>query len=63
MKIAKRAAMAACFVGWMPLWAHAGGQLNIYNWGEYFAPDTIATFEKESGIKVRLDVYDSNEVL
>ncbi|KVC72377.1 spermidine/putrescine ABC transporter substrate-binding protein [Burkholderia ubonensis] len=37
--------------------------LNVYNWAEYFAPDTIAGFEKETGIKVRLDVYDSNESL
>lgn len=40
-----------------------GNVLNIYNWAEYFAPDTIADFEKETGIKVRLDVYDSNEAL
>lgn len=40
-----------------------GNVLNIYNWAEYFAPDTIAGFEKETGIKVRLDVYDSNEAL
>ena len=50
---------AAC----MPQLAQAAATLNIYNWGEYFAPDTIAGFEKETGIKVRLDVYDSNEVL
>lgn len=54
---------ASCIVGFLPLAAQAAGELNIYNWGEYFAPDTIANFEKETGIKVRLDVYDSNEVL
>ncbi|EDO82761.1 bacterial extracellular solute-binding protein [Burkholderia pseudomallei 406e] len=43
--------------------AAGGNVLNIYNWAEYFAPDTIAGFEKETGIKVRLDVYDSNEAL
>ena len=37
--------------------------LNIYNWSDYIAPDTIANFEKETGIKVRYDVFDSNEVL
>jgi len=41
----------------------SAAELNIYNWAEYFAPDTIANFEKETGIKVRLDTYDSNEVL
>lgn len=37
--------------------------LNIYNWSDYIAPDTIANFEKETGIKVHYDVYDSNETL
>ncbi|MGD9601029.1 MAG: polyamine ABC transporter substrate-binding protein [Gammaproteobacteria bacterium] len=37
--------------------------LNIYNWSDYIAEDTIANFEQETGIKVRYDVFDSNEVL
>ncbi|MBI5617942.1 MAG: extracellular solute-binding protein [Gammaproteobacteria bacterium] len=37
--------------------------LNVYNWSDYIAEDTIANFEKETGIKVRYDVFDSNEVL
>jgi putrescine transport system substrate-binding protein len=37
--------------------------LNIYNWSDYIAPDTIANFEKETGIKVRYDNFDSNETL
>ena len=37
--------------------------LNIYNWADYIAPDTIKNFEKETGIKVRYDSFDSNEVL
>jgi putrescine transport system substrate-binding protein len=37
--------------------------LNIYNWSDYIADDTIANFEKETGIKVNYDNYDSNEVL
>ena len=37
--------------------------LNIYNWSDYIAEDTIANFEAETGIKVRYDVFDSNEVL
>jgi putrescine transport system substrate-binding protein len=37
--------------------------LNIYNWAEYIADDTIANFEKETGIKVRYDNYDNNEIL
>jgi len=37
--------------------------LNIYNWSDYIADDTIKNFEKETGIKVNYDNYDSNEVL
>jgi len=37
--------------------------LNLYNWVDYIAPETVANFEKETGIKVRYDTYDNNEVL
>lgn len=37
--------------------------LNIYNWSDYIAEDTIKNFEKETGIKVRYDLFDSNESL
>jgi putrescine transport system substrate-binding protein len=37
--------------------------LNVFNWSDYVAPDTIANFEKETGIKVNYDVYDSNDIL
>ncbi len=37
--------------------------LHVYNWNDYIAKDTIANFEKETGIKVVYDVFDSNEVL
>lgn len=37
--------------------------LNIYNWSDYIAEDTIANFEAETGIDVVYDVFDSNEVL
>ncbi len=45
--------------------AHAADPkvLNIYNWSDYIADDTIKNFEKETGIKVRYDNYDNNEVL
>jgi len=38
-------------------------KLNVYNWADYIGPDTIANFEKEFGIKVNYDVYDSTEVV
>ncbi len=37
--------------------------LNIYNWSDYIADDTISNFEKETGIKVNYDNYDTNEIL
>ncbi len=37
--------------------------LNIYNWSDYIGEDTIKNFEKETGIKVTYDVFDSNEIL
>lgn len=37
--------------------------LNVYNWSDYIAPETIAKFEKETGIKVTYDEMDSNETL
>lgn len=37
--------------------------LNVYNWADYIHPDTIPNFEKEFGIKVNYDLYDSTEVV
>lgn len=36
-------------------------ELNIYNWSDYVAEDTIPNFEKEFGVKVTYDTYESNE--
>jgi putrescine transport system substrate-binding protein len=36
-------------------------RLFIYNWTDFIGPRTIAEFEKQSGIKVTYDVYDSEE--
>ncbi|CDG82225.1 bacterial extracellular solute-binding family protein [Janthinobacterium agaricidamnosum NBRC 102515 = DSM 9628] len=37
--------------------------LNIYNWSDYISDDAVKNFEKETGIKVRYDVFDNNEIL
>jgi putrescine transport system substrate-binding protein len=37
--------------------------LNVYNWSDYIDPAVIEDFQKETGIEVRYDVFDSNEVL
>ena len=53
-------------VGFLVLAASARAQekvVNVYNWTDYIDPAAIARFEKETGIKVRYDVYDSLETL
>jgi putrescine transport system substrate-binding protein len=37
--------------------------LNVYNWSDYIDPTVVPAFEKEFGIKVNYDVFDSNEVV
>jgi putrescine transport system substrate-binding protein len=37
--------------------------LNVYNWSDYIAKDTIPNFEKQTGINVRYDNYDSDDTL
>src|ERR1700730_788866 len=38
-------------------------RLFIYNWTDFIGPNTIAEFEKLTGIKVTYDVYDSEETM
>src|SRR3954462_10459981 len=64
--LTRRSILAALFVA---LAAASGARadeekvLNVYNWSDYVAADTIEEFTKRTGIKVNYDVYDSNEVL
>ncbi|CAH0158569.1 MULTISPECIES: polyamine ABC transporter substrate-binding protein [Pseudomonas] len=37
--------------------------LNLYSWADYVAPETLQRFEKETGIHVRYDTFDTPEVL
>ena len=37
--------------------------LNVYNWSDYIQPSVIEDFQKEYGIHVNYDVFDSNEIL
>jgi len=41
----------------------AANVVNLYTWADYLAPDTIANFEKQTGIKVHVTLFDTNEVL
>ena len=37
--------------------------VNLYIWGEYLAPDTLANFERSTGIKVVADHFDNLEIV
>ncbi len=41
--------------------AHADGELNIYNWGNYTSPDLIKKFGDKFKVKVTVTDYDSND--
>jgi spermidine/putrescine transport system substrate-binding protein len=41
--------------------AHADGELNIYNWGDYTSPEMIKKFEEAHNVKVTITDYDSND--
>jgi spermidine/putrescine-binding protein len=38
-------------------------RLNLYIWSAYVSDETLQKFEKDTGIRVRYDTYDSNEAL
>ncbi len=41
--------------------AQAEGVLQLYNWGDYTSPELLAKFEAETGVKVTVTDYDSND--
>lgn len=43
--------------------ARAEGTLHFANWSDYYPPELLKKFEKDTGIKATLDAYDSNETL
>jgi spermidine/putrescine transport system substrate-binding protein len=43
---------------------YAGGNtLTVYNWGDYIDPALIKKFEKQTGLKVIYQTFDSNEAM
>ena len=38
-------------------------QVIVYNWGEYFDPEVITLFEKETGINVVYEEFETNEIM
>lgn len=43
--------------------AGGGKVLNLYIWSDYLAPNALADFEKQTGIKVHVAYFDTNETL
>lgn len=73
MKSLIQATIAILFVSALLFYAadalSAGGgksgkdTLTIFNWGEYIDPDLLKEFEKETGIHVIYETFDSNEAM
>ena len=57
------AALAALALCGLPAAAQKERVLNIYNWSDYVDPQVLADFTKETGIKLRYDTFDSNDML
>src|SRR6202167_3699168 len=53
--------LAVCAV--LPAAAAEDKQLFMYNWTDFISRNTIPEFEKQTGIKVTYDVYDSEETM
>jgi putrescine transport system substrate-binding protein len=43
--------------------ANGGKVLNLYIWSDYLAADTLSNFEKQTGTKVHVAYFDTNETL
>lgn len=39
----------------------SSGQVNVFAWGDYIQANQIETFEKDTGIKINLSTYGSND--
>ncbi|MGN6085968.1 polyamine ABC transporter substrate-binding protein [Trinickia sp.] len=55
------AALVLCAAPWAA--SAKDAQLNVYNWSDYIAKDTIPNFQKQTSIHVRYDNYDSDDTL
>jgi putrescine transport system substrate-binding protein len=61
--------LSACGGGKSGSAGHASGAgdsgkvLNLYIWSDYLAPKTLSKFEKQTGIKINVAYFDTNETL
>ena len=40
-----------------------GADLNVWNWSDYIAQDTVSNFTKETNIKTNYVLFDSNDLV
>lgn len=59
---AARRGIALLALASLPMTASAQS-INVFNWSDYIAPDTLEKFTAATGITVNYDVFDSNETL
>ncbi len=55
--------IALVVVGYYKTGMTSPAQLKVYNWGEYMEPEVIEQFEKETGIEVVYDEFETNETM
>ncbi len=60
--LAIAATLAAFCAATLPAFAE-DRVVNVYNWSDYIDPSILDDFTKETGIKVKYDVFDSNDLL
>ena len=41
----------------------AAAEINIWNWSDYIAQNTVADFEKQQGLEANYALFDSNEMV
>ncbi len=61
MKYTFAAAICGLSMGLAAGLAHAEGDLQIYNWGDYTSPELLKKFEEKYNVKVTVTDYDSND--
>ena len=61
--LTKQARAAAAAAGVQLKDGGDGGELHIYTWSDYIAPDVLKSFEKALGVTVVVDTFDSNEAM
>ena len=61
--LSAQARAAAESSGYVPPNGGEKGELHVYTWCDYIAPDVLASFEKALGVRVVVDTFDSNEAM